>query len=181
MKRALLFIGHFIFFTIVFPSILYIIAYLVRSIAGLSYYYGSSVASFLGLSLVIIGVWIMLRAEIDMYRHGGGGTPIPFYSPPQRLVKEGIYRCTRNPMYLGTTMEYVGIGLHMGEYIMIILAFIILSLAMMLYLKYEMPFLSKRFGDEFNEYVSSTPLLLPNLGCVLSVLSGQQERREAVK
>ncbi len=166
MKRALLFIGHFIFFTIVFPSILYVIAYSVRSVAGLSYY-GNSIMSILGLSLVIIGVWMMLRAEIDMYRYGGSGTPIPFYSPPQRLVKEGIYGCTRNPMYLGTTIEYVGIGLHMGEYIMIILAFIILSLAMMLYLKYEVPFLSRRFGDEFNEYVSSTPLLLPNLGCVL--------------
>ena len=42
-------------------------------------------------------------------RHGGGGPGLDV--PPQRLVDEGPYRYTRNPMYLGHLIFMAGLAL----------------------------------------------------------------------
>lgn len=42
-------------------------------------------------------------------RHGGGGPGLEV--PPQRLVSDGLYRYSRNPMYLGHLIFMVGLAL----------------------------------------------------------------------
>ncbi|MEM3891805.1 MAG: methyltransferase [Nitrososphaerales archaeon] len=120
-----------------------------------------------------MGVWIMLCAEVDLSRYGRGGGPFPFYNQPRRLVREGIYSCTRNPTYLGTTVEYCGVGLLMDELFMLPAALLVLSLALTLYSVYEKPRLVKLFGEEARTYISHIPLLIPRFRCVRSYVENR--------
>ena len=47
-------------------------------------------------------------------REGGGGPGIS--RPPERIVTAGIYRWTRNPMYLGHLVFFAGIALVLGSW-----------------------------------------------------------------
>lgn len=83
---------------------------------------------------MVTGLLFILCAETDMYRFGVGGTPIPFYDPPKILVRKGVYSCTKNPIYLGTTLEYIGIGFIRSEPLIIIFSLLLLIAAMTLYI-----------------------------------------------
>ena len=168
--RTVLYLVHFTFFTILVPLILYILAEYIRSLSHLPIVELGHLGVFVGVALVTVGVTIMIMAEVDMYRYGGGGTPIPFYKPPKALVNRGVYRCTRNPMYLGTTLEYLGTGLLLSELLIVLFSLIILSIAMLLYRVYEEPYLRRSFKVEFEEYADETPILIPKIECIKEAL-----------
>lgn len=166
LLRLAIYVGHFILFTLIVPLLLINLSGLLRDLMempniGLGY-----LNLIIGLILMALGLIILLMAEVDMYNHSGGGTPIPFYNPPEDLVENGVYGCTRNPMYLGTTLEYIGVGVLIGDLGVIILSFIILSIALTLYLTYEAPQLEERFGERFKRYAEETPLLIPRPRCI---------------
>jgi len=48
-------------------------------------------------------------------REGGGGPGISV--PPERIVQRGIYRFTRNPMYLGHLIFLLGLALALASWI----------------------------------------------------------------
>src|SRR5689334_261535 len=54
-----------------------------------------------GLSLVFWSLWLFLRARTS---------PLPM-RPATTLVRSGPYRWTRNPMYLGMLLLYLGVAL----------------------------------------------------------------------
>ena len=139
--RRIIYCLHFGIFTLIVPYILYLMAGAINQLPVIISFGSLNLVG--GGLLTGLGLYFMLRAEIDMYRYGGGGTPIPIYNPPKRLITEGIYSCCRNPMYLGTTLEYCGIGLLTNRLTMIPLSLIVLSLAILLYNFYEKPKLSK--------------------------------------
>jgi protein-S-isoprenylcysteine O-methyltransferase Ste14 len=171
MRRLLIYVGHFVTFTAIVPLILVNAADLVRTLFSIPYFGLGYVGIFPGVLAVGLGLVVMAWAEIDMYRYGGG-SPLPFYEPPRRLVREGIYRCTRNPMYLGTFIEYVGVGLMVSDLIMILLSTLTFSAALLLYKYYEVPYLKDRFGVEVEGYLSRTPILIPRWNCVKELIKG---------
>ncbi len=92
----------------------------------------------------------------------GGGTPLPMI-PTQRLVVVPPYAYCRNPMVLGTVAAYLGIGVWLGSAsaVAIVLVFGALLLAYVKLL--EEKELRARFGAAYEEYLRTTPLLLPRL------------------
>jgi len=60
----------------------------------------------LGLYVLLIGVAALLRCTRDFYV-SGRGTLAP-WSPPQHLVVIGLYRHSRNPMYVAVLLILVG-------------------------------------------------------------------------
>jgi protein-S-isoprenylcysteine O-methyltransferase Ste14 len=62
-----------------------------------------------GLPLLAWGYLQYRLAGIYRTRRGGGGPGIAV--PPERLVTEGPYRYTRNPMYLGHLIFMLGVAL----------------------------------------------------------------------
>lgn len=166
ITRAMLYILHLAFFTLVMPFILTVLSWYLDRLLGLVAVEPGLFGWVIGWISILTGFPIMLWAEIDMYRYGGGGTPIPFYKPPQELVVDGIYGCTRNPMYLGTTIEYIGVGLIIGRPSIIIMSLCILAIALTLYKYHETPYLEKSFGARFEDYVAKTPLIIPRPGCI---------------
>ncbi|GAC1576027.1 MAG: isoprenylcysteine carboxylmethyltransferase family protein [Sphingomicrobium sp.] len=110
-------------------------------------------AALVGLFLGLGGFGIGLMA-IGLFRRAGTN-PEP-WRPSSVLVTEGIYRVSRNPMYLG--MMFVAAGLSLaagGMWSAISLAAIFAALNLYV-IKREEAYLNQRFGAGYAHYRSLT-------------------------
>ena len=92
----------------------------------------------------------------------GHGTLAP-WDPPKHLVIIGLYRYSRNPMYISIIIILAGWALYSGSPL---LATYSLLLATAFYLRVvfgEELILAKQFGNEWIDYVKKVPRWLPRL------------------
>jgi protein-S-isoprenylcysteine O-methyltransferase Ste14 len=83
----------------------------------------------------------------------------------QSLATSGPYACTRNPLYLGSACVGGGFALAGGSWILG-LALVILFVAVYWpVVRREEEFLRREFGDEYERYAQSVPLLIPRFRC----------------
>ena len=66
-----------------------------------------------GAALFVLGVTILLWTVVSFYFEGRG-TLAP-WSPPRHLVTGGLYRVSRNPMYIGVLCILAGWALLYGS------------------------------------------------------------------
>ena len=90
----------------------------------------------------------------------GKGTPAPRVAT-QRLVTQGPYAYSRNPMTLGALFIYLGIGIWMGSGVVILLTVIVFSALLTFIYLHETRELTERFGEEYLAYKKRTPFLFP--------------------
>ena len=115
------------------------------------------------IALMAAGLAVMARCVWD-FAWTGHGTPAP-WDPPRRLVIHGLYRHTRNPMYLGMGVLIAGEALFLpaiGRELWIMLA--VLAIAVNLFiLAYEEPTLRRLFGDDYRDYCRNVRRWIPRL------------------
>jgi protein-S-isoprenylcysteine O-methyltransferase Ste14 len=90
----------------------------------------------------------------------GRGTPAPL-APPRVLVVRGLYRYTRNPMYLSVLMAVLGQAILLASPWILAYA---AALAVMFHLAvigYEEPSLSRTFGAAYAAYRRQASRWLP--------------------
>ena len=81
-------------------------------------------------------------------------TAILPHNPATRLVESGPYRFTRNPMYTGLTIAYLGGALILDTAWPIILLPTVLALLVRLVVRREEAYLQDAFGAEYSAYQS---------------------------
>lgn len=102
-----------------------------------------------GWTIALLGFalsgWSMLtfrRARTTMF---------PF-RPATTLVQHGPYRFTRNPMYVGATLSYVGIAMVINAaWPLVLLPLVLLSLSWYV-VREEENYLAALFADEYHAY-----------------------------
>lgn len=100
-----------------------------------------------GLAAVTLGVALMAAGAIELIRRGDG-LPMNAF-PPTRLVRTGVFRWIRNPMYLGFGLASAGVSVALGSAAGLWLVTPVAGLAMAaLVFGYERHDLRRRFGDE---------------------------------
>ncbi len=102
-----------------------------------------------GDALMVLAFLIAVLGAREMFRsrttiHPGGSA--------SALVTSGVYRRTRNPMYLSFLFFIVGFGLAMGNPWMIFLAPVLLLYLQQRVIKREEAYLTARFGPEYAAY-----------------------------
>lgn len=115
----------------------------------------------IGAVPLAIGLVMLLWCVRDFYV-SGKGTLAP-WDPPRRLVIVGLYRFTRNPMYVGIALLLAGWSLLTASPL---LAGYMVFLAIAFHLRvvlYEEPRLKKKFGEEWAKYAATVPRWLPRL------------------
>lgn len=103
-----------------------------------------------GVIVFAIGLVVMLRCIIQ-FALEGKGTLSPI-DPTKRLVVRGLYRYSRNPMYVGVMMILIGEAIVTQSatlWIYLAIIFIAFNLFIMLH---EEPRLRKVFGEEYLLY-----------------------------
>jgi protein-S-isoprenylcysteine O-methyltransferase Ste14 len=96
----------------------------------------------LGAFVAHWGVFTFWRARTTM---------LPF-KPASNLVRHGPYRFTRNPMYVGLTIMYVGIALLMNAGWPLVLLPLVVVCIYWFVIREEEKYLAGLFGEEYLEY-----------------------------
>lgn len=111
---------------------------------------GQALARYLaGAVLAVCGfVFLFMAAS----RFQAAGTNIPPTLPTTALVVDGIYRRTRNPLYLGATLIYLGLGVAAGSLWAIALVIPLLWVINTGVIAPEERYLERKFGDAYRAY-----------------------------
>src|SRR5882757_4568680 len=80
------------------------------------------------------------------------GTNIPPTLPTTALVVDGIYRRTRNPLYLATTLVYLGLGVAAASLCTIGLVVPLIWVINVGVVAREERYLERKFGDAYRAY-----------------------------
>jgi protein-S-isoprenylcysteine O-methyltransferase Ste14 len=118
----------------------------------------------LGWIFFAVGALIYLRCLVDFLR--AGGTPAVFFTrhiravigeEPQQVVHNGLYRYSRNPMYVGVLTAIAGQAIvyrsrQIGIYLLV--AAVTFHLVVVLL---EEPHLARARGDSYRDYRRRVP------------------------
>jgi protein-S-isoprenylcysteine O-methyltransferase Ste14 len=85
------------------------------------------------------------------------GTNINTFGEPGMLTTEGLFRRTRNPMYLGMVLCLAGVACTLGSITPIVGPIIFFILANYWYIPLEEKAMTLKFGIEYLEYQRSVP------------------------
>jgi protein-S-isoprenylcysteine O-methyltransferase Ste14 len=134
-----------------FPKVLWDLIRDLWSISALSAW------NVVGLFLLVAGFAILLTAQITLGRNHAS---VPIIWEDHQLIRHGIYRLVRHPLYLGVITVCIGLAVFgpslPGLFIMSLLIPIFLILS-----RIEERLLIETFGDAYKEYHRTTRMLIP--------------------
>jgi protein-S-isoprenylcysteine O-methyltransferase Ste14 len=102
-----------------------------------------------GAALAVCG-FVMIG--MGTRRFVAAGTNIPPNLPTTALVVEGIYARTRNPLYMGTTLVYLGLSVAAASLWAILLVVPLLWVINVGVIAREERYLERKFGDAYRAY-----------------------------
>ncbi len=106
-------------------------------------------ALYAGLALLAAGFSVALVAEMNFLRAGTATLPT---RPARVLVRGGIYRFTRNPMYLGMSLMLAGLGLAANSAWYLLTLPLAMILVFKLAIEREERYLEQTFGREYLDW-----------------------------
>ena len=109
----------------------------------------------LGMLPLTVGAFIVLWCIRDFYV-AGKGTLAP-WDPPKSLVVVGLYRFTRNPMYVGILFFLTGWSFLTGSPLLVAYTLLMAIAFHLRVVLYEEPRLTKQFGGLWHDYASRVP------------------------
>ncbi len=114
-----------------------------------------TVLRFFGLAPLLAGFGVYLRCAYD-FAAKGRGTPAPI-DPPKALVRSGLYRYTRNPMYVGITLILLGEAICFASATLLFYACVVFLGFNAFIFFYEEPALRRLFGESYSRYCAEVP------------------------
>ena len=100
---------------------------------------------YVGFLIYLLGVTIETIAMLNF-----------FTTSVHKPVTKGIYRISRNPMYLGIFLIFIGTGISCVSWIFLLLAVVFLVLSHISVVSEER-FCLKQYGNAYREYMDRTP------------------------
>lgn len=103
-----------------------------------------------GLPLLVVGLGIASWGKRLFQKVG---TNVMTFDDPDILVTSGLYKITRNPMYLGFVIALFGIAmLSQGAIVSFAMVFLFLLITDRWYIRYEEQAMLRTFGKQYEEY-----------------------------
>ncbi len=113
---------------------------------------GGGVRWGLGTVLVVAGLALMGLA-FGWFRKTGQD-PKPWTEAPE-LIVEGVYRHSRNPMYVAMGLLQAGFGLFLGSLWPLLLVPVSCWTIYLIAIRHEEAYLSEKFGESYAQYCDS--------------------------
>src|SRR5438093_9452631 len=109
----------------------------------------SRMLALVGTAVALLGFFFSLSGILAF---GRADTPMFPFKPARALVQTGPYRFTRNPMYVGAIITYVGVAIAMNVVWPIILVPLVLAGLYRFVIRVEERYLHELFGSEYDAY-----------------------------
>lgn len=107
------------------------------------------------------GVFLLVGLSISIYHSHlfkKEGANIMTFEEPTKIVKSGLFRYSRNPMYLGFVVALMGAAvLYQGALSSFFLVALYWLITDRWYIRYEEAEMLKKFGEEYRDYCKQTP------------------------
>jgi protein-S-isoprenylcysteine O-methyltransferase Ste14 len=120
----------------------------------------SSVLSFVGLSLIVLGLVVRWIGIGTLRRHFTVDVSI---QKDHRLIRTGMYRFVRHPAYTGSLLSFLGLGLSYSNYLSLLIVFVPICAVFLYRIEIEEKVLLAAFGEEYRAYCESTNRLIPGI------------------
>lgn len=104
---------------------------------------------------LVAGTVLLLWCVRDFYI-SGKGTLAP-WSPPRHLVVVGLYRWSRNPMYIAVSLILLGWAAAYRSTALLQYAGLVGILFYVRVVVFEEPWLARRYGEEWERYKAHVP------------------------
>ncbi len=141
---------------VVTPAPLVYLASLIAGLVADLYYpirlnFPITVTVGIGLA-VIFGAAIIASLSLSTMRKVGA-SPDPS-KPPKKLVVDGPFRFSRNPIYVSMTLGYVGIAVALNALLPLFFLIVALPIVDRFVISREEKYLERRFDEEYMRYKS---------------------------
>lgn len=109
----------------------------------------------IGGGILFFGLGISIHHSRLFKREGAN---IMTFGEPTRFVRSGLYRYSRNPMYLGFVLALLGAAfLYQAALSSFLFVAVFWFITDRWYIRFEEREMLKRFGEEYREYCRQTP------------------------
>jgi protein-S-isoprenylcysteine O-methyltransferase Ste14 len=115
------------------------------------------VQSIIVLALFIIGLMIMLVGQATLWRNYSGAVVI---RKDHQLITHGIYRFTRNPIYLGAIMVFTGLPVYAASMYGFLTSLLLIPIILNR-IRLEEELLTEEFQDAYQKYKETAKKLIP--------------------
>ncbi len=109
--------------------------------------------------LLILSAWAVIAGYVTL-KGKGKGKPDSNFENTSLLVKTGIYRSIRHPLYLSLLLLGTGVMLKNPAKVQLILGLINIF-AVWVTARIEEKEMITKFGDEYREYMKATKMFIP--------------------
>ena len=96
---------------------------------------------------------VLLAGAVGLFRRTGQD-PKP-WEPTPEIISTGVYRFTRNPMYVGLACLQLAIGFGLANGWVILLVPVVLAVVHVTAIRHEEAYLEGKFKDEYARYKAS--------------------------
>jgi protein-S-isoprenylcysteine O-methyltransferase Ste14 len=127
-----------------------VIAYFLGRFAALPFS-APTIVRYIGLALTFVGFLLGVSALIEFRK---ARTTLDPHGSAKHLITSGVYRFTRNPIYLGFLLMVIGLPLNSGLYWGIVLAPFYVFIMNRLLIQHEEAYLERKFGKAYTGYTS---------------------------
>jgi protein-S-isoprenylcysteine O-methyltransferase Ste14 len=103
----------------------------------------------LGIAFLAVGIVVNLVADGAFHL---AQTTVKTFDEPDRLVVDGLFRYSRNPMYLGFELILIGVWVLLGSASPNLGPVLFFVVANWYYIPFEEKMLAKQFGQQFGDY-----------------------------
>jgi protein-S-isoprenylcysteine O-methyltransferase Ste14 len=114
-----------------------------------------------GMVLILTGIFL-LTITVTLFATVGEGTLAP-WDPTQKLVVQGPYQHTRNPMIMAVLTVLLGESVLMGSWAILLWTVFFFTLNHVYFIFSEEPGLEKRFDESYRQYKQHVPRWIPRL------------------
>jgi protein-S-isoprenylcysteine O-methyltransferase Ste14 len=139
------------------PPLIYIITFLaaifIQKIIPINnQIFHSKLIKYLGVVLIITALFFLIRSLMQFFLTKN---TVILIKPATSLQTTGIYGITRNPMYVGLLLIYLGITCFIGNWWNIILLPLLIFTIQEYVIKKEERYLKIEFDEEYEKYKAS--------------------------
>jgi len=113
---------------------------------------GAAARYAIGLVLAAAGI-ALIAAALGRFR-STGQNPEPWASTPE-IISTGVYRYTRNPMYVSLGLLQAGIGVALANGWIVVFVPVVSAVIQLTAIRHEEAYLERKFGSAYTDYKAS--------------------------